>query len=184
MPRKFIKRFIPHHDAIHSHKGLRFLGPLIKDPNLLHLNRRSVSGAVGIGLFLAFVPVPFQMLLAAIAAIIVRINLPITMAMVWLTNPVTIPPMFYFAYKVGTWLLGSPKQDFHFELSWTWITDSLGTIWEPFLLGCFFVGTVAGLLGSVAVRTIWRLKVQQSWKERQQKRMLKKESENPVQGKQ
>ena len=174
MPKKFFKRFIPHHDAIHSHKRLRILGPLIKDPNLLHLNRRSVSGAVGVGLFLAFVPVPFQMLLAAISAIIIRINLPITMAMVWITNPITIPPMFYFAYKVGVWLLGTPKQEFHFELSWNWITDSLGSIWEPFLLGCFFVGSLLGLLGSVTVRALWRLKVQQSWKERKRLRLLKK----------
>jgi uncharacterized protein (DUF2062 family) len=180
MPRKFIKRFIPHHDTIHSHKGLRILGTLIQDPNLLHLNRRSVSGAVGVGLFLAFVPVPFQMLLAAIAAIIIRINLPITMAMVWITNPITIPPMFYFAYKVGVWILGVPHGEFHFELSWTWITDSLGAIWQPFLLGCFFVGSTAGLLGSVAIRTIWRLKVQQSWRERKQKRLLKKAAQDSL----
>ena len=70
MPKKFIKRFVPGHETIHGHKTLRFLGPLIKDPNLLHLNRRSVSGAVGIGLFLAFVPVPFQMLLAAISSVL------------------------------------------------------------------------------------------------------------------
>lgn len=174
MPKKFFKRFMPHHEKIHSHKGLRVLGPLLHDPNLLHLNRRSVSGAVGVGLFLAFVPVPFQMLLAAISAIAIRINLPITVAMVWITNPITIPPMFFFAYKVGTWLLGTPKQDFNFELSWTWITESLGTIWEPFLLGCFFVGSIAGLLGSVLIRALWRLKVQQSWRERRQKRLLKK----------
>jgi len=174
MPKKFFKRFIPHHDTVHSHKSLRFLGPLVKDPNLLHLNRRSVSGAVGMGLFLAFVPVPFQMVLAAISAIIIRINLPITMAMVWLTNPITIPPMFYFAYKVGVWILDTPKQEFDFELSWTWITDSLGAIWQPFLLGCFLVGATAGLLGSITIRTLWRLKVQQSWRERKQQRLLKK----------
>lgn len=183
MPRKFIKRFLPHHDTIHRHKHLRILGPLVHDPNLLHLNRRSVSGAVGVGLFLAFVPVPFQMLLAAISAILIRINLPITMAMVWVTNPITIPPMFYFAYKVGVWMLGAPKQEFDFELSWDWISSSLGTIWEPFLLGCFFVGSVAGLLGGVTIRALWRMHVQQSWNERKQKRLLKKASKNPLEEK-
>ncbi|WP_455209968.1 DUF2062 domain-containing protein [Kaarinaea lacus] len=174
---------MPHHDTVHNHKRLRFLGPLIKDPNLLHLNRRSVSGAVGMGLFLAFVPVPFQMVLAAIAAIIIRINLPITMAMVWLTNPITIPPMFYFAYKVGVWILDTPKQEFDFELSWTWITDSLGAIWEPFLLGCFLVGATAGLLGSITIRAVWRIKVQQSWRERKQKRLLRKAVKKSVEEK-
>lgn len=183
MPKKFFKRFIPHHDTIHGHKSLRFLGPLIKDPNLLHLNRRSVSGAVGVGLFLAFVPVPFQMLLAGFSAVIIRINLPITLAMVWLTNPVTTPPMFYFAYKVGAWLLGTPNQEFNFELSWDWLKGSLGNIWEPFLLGCLIVGTTLGVLGSIGVRTLWRLKVQQTWKERKRKRLMKQIAENPLHGK-
>jgi hypothetical protein len=102
------------------------------------------------------------------------------MAMVWITNPITIPPMFYFAYKVGVWILGVPHREFHFELSWTWITDSLGAIWEPFLLGCFFVGSTAGLLGGIAMRTIWRLKVQQSWRERKQKRLLKKTAQDSL----
>jgi uncharacterized protein (DUF2062 family) len=105
------------------------------------------------------------------------------MAMVWLTNPITIPPMFYFAYKVGVWILGAPKQEFDFELSWTWITNSLGNIWEPFLLGCFIVGTTTGLLGSVTIRALWRYKVQQSWRDRKQKRLLKKTAKNPMEEK-
>jgi uncharacterized protein (DUF2062 family) len=174
MPRRFIKRYVPSHEHIHSHKGLRFLRPLLKDPNLLHLNRRSVSGAVGIGLFMAFVPVPFQMVLAALSAVLARVNLPIAVAMVWLTNPITIPPMFYFAYRVGVWLLGTPEHHFHFELSWQWLTESLGAVWEPFLFGCFFVGSVLAVVGSIAVRTLWRLKVQQMWRQRQRQRSLKK----------
>jgi len=57
---------------------------------------------MAVGLFCAFVPLPIQMLLAAAAAIIFRVNLPISVGLVWITNPVTIPPMFYFCYKVGT----------------------------------------------------------------------------------
>ena len=174
MPKKFIKRYLPHHDTIREHKHLRIIRPLLEDPNLLHLNRRSVSGAVAVGLFLAFVPVPFQMLLAAIVAIIVRVNLPISVVLVWVSNPLTMPPLFYFAYKVGVWLLGAPEGKFHFELSWSWLTESLGAIWEPFLLGCFFVGAISALVGSLTMRALWRFKVQQSWNERKQKRLLKK----------
>lgn len=174
MPKRFFKRYMPHHDTIREHKHLRLIRPLLDDPNLLHLNRRSVSGAVAVGLFMAFVPVPFQMLLAAIAAIFVKVNLPISVAMVWLSNPLTMPPLFYFAYKVGAWLLDKPYAQIKFELSWQWLTQSLGDIWQPFLLGCLLVGASSALAGSLLVRALWRMKVQQTWNERKQKRLLKK----------
>ena len=176
MPKRFFKRYMPHHDTIREHKHLRLIRPLLDDPNLLHLNRRSVSGAVAVGLFMAFVPVPFQMLLAAIAAIFVKVNLPISVAMVWLSNPLTMPPLFYFAYKVGAWLLDKPYAQIKFELSWQWLSQSLGDIWQPFLLGCLLVGASCALAGSLLVRALWRMKVQQTWNERKQKRLLKKQA--------
>ena len=108
MPRKLIKRYLPDHKKIREHKHLRFLGALLHDPNILHLNRRSVSGAFSLGLFVAFIPVPFQMVLSALGAIFFRVNLPIAVGLVWVTNPLTMPPLFYFAYKVGTWILQVP----------------------------------------------------------------------------
>jgi len=53
MPKKFIKRFMPDHQQIRNHKTLnRVFGNLLHDPNLLHMNRRSVSGAFFVGLLL------------------------------------------------------------------------------------------------------------------------------------
>ncbi len=160
MPKKFFRRFMPDHDLIRNHKFLnRIFGTLLHDPNLLHLNRRSVSGAVAVGLFLAFVPLPIQMLLAAGAAILLRVNLPIAVGMVWLTNPFTMTPLFFFSYKVGTWILGAPLHPVAFELSWAWLGTELVTIWQPFLLGCFVVGSGAALLGWLTVRILWRLHI-------------------------
>lgn len=170
MPRRIIKRFIPNHDKIRDHRHLQLLGPLLHDPNLLHLNRRSVSGAFAVGMFMAWVPVPFQMLLSALAAIIVRVNLPISVALVWITNPLTWGPMFYFAYKVGTWTMGQTPQKIKFELSMDWLSQSLGSHWQPFLLGCFIVGTVSAIVSYFVVRGLWRMMVLQNWKERKEKR--------------
>ena len=173
MPKRIIKRYMPDHEKIRDHKHLKILGPLLHDPNLLHLNRRSVSGAFAVGLFIAWVPVPFQMLLSAIIAIFVRVNLPISVVLVWITNPLTMGPMFYFAYKVGTWILGYDTRNIKFELTWDWLSQSLHVIWQPFLLGCFIVGVVSSVVGTFAVRGLWRLIVVQNWNERKAKRLEK-----------
>jgi uncharacterized protein (DUF2062 family) len=150
---------LPEHYKIRDHKHLRIFGTLLHDPNLWHLNRRSVSGAAAVGLFFAWVPVPFQMVLSAALAIPARVNLPIAVVLVWISNPVTMPPLFYFAYKLGSWLLGTTPQQFEFELSFNWLLNEMGQIWQPFLLGCFVSGVVCSLAGFALIRLLWRLHI-------------------------
>ncbi|GMR00110.1 MAG: DUF2062 domain-containing protein [Zetaproteobacteria bacterium] len=166
MPRRFIKRYMPDYATIRRQKCLYCLGTLLHDPALWHLNRHSVAGAFFVGLLIAFVPVPFQMLLAASMAIVVHVNIPISVALVWLTNPLTMPPMFYFAYKVGQWMLNLPDHDFDFELSWNWLSHGLSHIWQPFLLGCLVLGLASGILGYLSVRFAWRAYVIHKWRQR------------------
>jgi len=173
MPKNFIKRHMPDHKKIREHKHLKFLGALLHDPNILHLNRRSVAGAFSVGLFFAFVPVPFQMVLAAIGAIVARVNLPISVALVWITNPLTMPPIFYFAYKLGTWILNTPLQNIEFQLSMDWLMQELGIIWQPFLLGCFVCGVGFAILSNILIRLIWRIHVGRSWTKRREQRAHK-----------
>ena len=172
MPKKFIKRYMPDHMKIRNHKTLnRVFGTLLHDPNLFHMNRRSVTGAFFVGLFLAFVPLPIQMLLAAGLSILLRVNMPITIGLVWLTNPVTLGPVFYFCYKVGTWILDTPLQKIHFELSWTWLQTELITIWQPFLLGCFIVGLSVAVVGAGTIRLLWNLHLIRHIKARKRRRL-------------
>jgi uncharacterized protein (DUF2062 family) len=156
MPRKFLQRFLPHHRTIKENKHLQIFGDWLHEPNLWHLSRRSVAGAFAVGLFCAWVPIPFQMVLAAGAAILFRTNLPISIVLVWLTNPVTIPPMFYFAYLVGTWIVGAPVSHFSFELTFDWLFNELSAIWKPFLVGCFTMAAGSSLIGYASIQTIWR----------------------------
>jgi len=168
---------MPDHEKIRSNKQLnKVFGTLLHDPNLLHLNRRSVSMAFFVGLFMAFVPLPSQMIMAAAVAIFIRCNLPIAVGLVWVSNPITMPPFFYFAYKVGTWILGTPEHVFTFELSWEWIGTELAAIWEPFLLGCTVSGLVFGALGYGVIRLLWRLHIISAIKERKMRKAKKKSS--------
>ncbi len=172
MAKKLFKRFIPDTKKIKNHKHLKVFGKLLHDPNLWHLNRYSVATAFSVGLFCAFVPVPFQMVLAAAVAIMVRANLPISVALVWITNPITMPPIFFSAFKLGAWVLGREPTGFNFELSFHWLTTGLQNIWAPFLLGCFICGTVLAVLSNIAIRIIWRYSVKRDWHARKERRRL------------
>ncbi len=139
-----------------KHKHLRHLGALLQDENLWHLNRRSVSGGVAAGLFWAMIPIPLQMLAAALSAIVFRVNLPISVALVWITNPLTMPAIFYMNYLVGAWLLGTPAHVGEFEWSFDWITAELGAIWMPLYFGSLVLGVLLALIGYCTMRLYWR----------------------------
>ncbi len=169
MPKHLIKRYAPDKETLRNHKQLRMFGRLLHDPNLWHLNRRSVSGAFAVGLFWALIPIPFQMVTAAATAIPVRVNLPVSVALVWITNPVTMPPIFYTTYLVGTWILGVPPQPFELELSVDWLLNSIGHLWKPLFLGSFICASVSSGLGYAIMRGFWRWHVIRHLKRRQTK---------------
>lgn len=169
-PRDILRRYLPKIEELRHARGFHLLGERLHDPELWHLTRRSTALAVGIGLFLAFVPVPFQMLLAAAAALIVRVNLPVTVACVWLTNPLTMAPIYYGCYRLGAWVLGMPPQPFHLELTWEWLSHSLHDTWQPLLLGNLLVALLCAVTGYATVRLLWRLHLVRRWQERKRRR--------------
>ena len=166
MPKKLIKKYMPDPEKLKQQKGLQFLGDRLHEPNLWRLNRRSVSLAFAIGLFAAWIPTPGQMAIAAVAAFYFSANLPISVALVWVTNPLTMPPMFYFAYRVGLWSLGNPLPGEGFEFSLDSVMVSLGDIGGPFLFGCLILGVISSVVGYFGIRLFWRYHVMKQWQER------------------
>jgi uncharacterized protein (DUF2062 family) len=169
MPKKIFKRYMPDHNTIKNNKHLQIFGALLHNPNLWHLNRNSVAKAFAVGLFFAFIPVPFQMVLAAGFAIIVHSNLPLSVALVWITNPLTIPAIFYGCYMVGIWLLDRPEKEFVFEANWQWLLDSLSTIGPAFLLGCGVLAVFFSILGYFSIHGLWRYSVIKQWNKRKKR---------------
>jgi uncharacterized protein (DUF2062 family) len=166
MPRNLIKKYLPHPDKIKENRFLSVFGPVIHEPQLWHLTRHSVSKAFLIGLFFAFWPVPFQMVLAAGGAILLRGNLSLSVALVWITNPVTMPFMFGLAYYVGITTLDYEASEFEFELSWQWLEHNLQSIWQPFLLGCMICAIISAIIGYFAIGLFWRLHIVRAWNNR------------------
>jgi uncharacterized protein len=177
MPKKFLKRIVPSPARIRSVKALRVLGDWVYASNLWHINRYSASMAFFVGLFVAFIPTPGQTLIAAVLAVLLRCNLPLSVGLVFLTNPVTMPPVFYMAYRIGALIIDVPASNLEFEPSFSWLGNGLGAIWQPFLLGCLICGLFSGSLGYVIVSQLWRWNVARQWHARQRKRAERKLSD-------
>ncbi len=156
--RKYLKKITPNNKELQNHKYLKWLGKYLLDDNLWFFNRHAIAKAFAIGLFCAFIPVPFQMVLACIFAIIFRSNLPVAVALVWITNPITMPIIFYLAYKLGAVILGVALVN-NFNFSFAHLSEIFTIIWQPFLLGCFLFSSVFAVLGYFGVNFIYKINI-------------------------
>lgn len=172
MPKSFIRRWLPTPEQIRDNRGLKLLGALLHDPNLFHLNRHSVSAAFAVGIFTAFLPLPGHMVIAALLALWFRCNLPLSVILVWISNPVTMPAIFYTTYKLGAWILGTPPLGFKIELSWEWLTREVGKIWLPLFFGSLLCGTFFATAAYFAMQALWRRHVLKRWKMRLAQRTM------------
>ena len=168
--KQFFKRYLPGKEQVREIRSLKFLGDVIFEANLWHFNRHSVSYAALVGLFCCFLPMPFQMIPATLLSLWVRCNIPLAIALVWVSNPITMPPMMYFAYRIGVFLLGPPKNVDSATLTWHWFSSQFANIWQPLLLGALICGITSGTLAFVAIRLYWRWRVGRDWNVRKLKR--------------
>jgi len=171
MPKKILQKFFPSPEQVKSNPSLRLLAPLFSKPNLWHINRRSVARAFFVGLFCAMLPLPFQMGIAAVLAFYLNSNVPISVGLVWITNPFTMPPIFYATYRLGAWMLDKPSRDFNIELSVDWVLTELGAIWEPLLLGSVVAGLMCGVISYIGMNIVWRRHVLKNWEKRRVSRL-------------
>lgn len=180
MPRQFFRKYLPDPEQLRQHRSLRFLGDLLADPNLWHINRRSLAGAAFVGIFTGFMPIPFQMVLTALMALKLRCNLPFSLVLAWFNNPFTYMPVFYFTYQLGNRVLnhsGPPPGEIGISLQkltdLEWMLENLPSLWEvlvPLWVGSLLAGLVGGGLAWLIVRLGWRVIVARNWRLRRSTR--------------
>ena len=174
----------PH--TILNNRWIARFGPRIREPNLWHLNRRSVSAGIAMGVLAAFIPLPVQIFVAISLCFVVRGNLALAVAATWISNPFTYLPIFFFCYELGTAIVGVPLdhegvpikigvalvlEDFEAFLA---LLNSLRfKAVAPLLLGCLLVGTLASGASYVLIRILWRLHIKKAWKHRSEQRLTK-----------
>lgn len=180
MPRKLFRKYLPDHRSIRENRYLRLFGAALQHHDLWHLHRRSVAGGVAVGMFCGLVPGPLQMLSAALCAIVLRVNLPVAAMVTWYTNPVTILPLYYVAYKLGLLVTGSqsatpPHFDFQvFDLPVAeWIPATahwFAAMGKPFVTGLVLLALMLAVAGYVLVMAGWRAQVLLAWRKRRRLR--------------
>lgn len=159
MPRRFFRKFALKRDRFHGEWYLQPFRHLLHDHNLWGIRRRTVVPAFSIGLFVACLPFPGHPLLAALLALAMRVNIPVAALTTFVSNPVTMGPMYFFAYRIGRDLLGVPPTPFSFEASLEWVTETFVHIWQPMVLGCVLLGSLLALAGYIGLDLLWRASI-------------------------
>ena len=120
----------------------------------LSVNRRMITRGVAVGLFWGFIPMPMQMLAVMATTPFLRFNVPIAISMVWLSNPFTMPPMYYMEYLTGNFLLGREGID-DIELTVEWFSANIGDIFVPLYVGTAFYSIVVTGFIYVLLNRLW-----------------------------
>ncbi len=156
MPRRFFRKFAFKRREFSERWFMTPFRHLLHDNRYWSIRRKAVVPAFALGLFVAFLPIPGHMLVAVLGSLVLRINIPVSALATLIVNPLTISPIYYFAYRVGAKLLSIEPGPPNFELSIDWITNTLVSIWQPMLLGCVLVGAIVALIGYVFLDVMWR----------------------------
>lgn len=159
MPRRFFRKFAFKRHQITEQRLVSPFQHLMHDQNLWGIRRKTVVPAMAWGVFVAFMPIPGHVLVAVLGSLLIRCNIPVAALATFVSNPLTIAPIFYFSYRVGVDLLGWPVAPFDIELSIDWLQSTFATIWQPLVLGSVFVGSIAALIAYVLLDVLWRFSI-------------------------
>ncbi|MBN1521363.1 MAG: DUF2062 domain-containing protein [Candidatus Aureabacteria bacterium] len=165
MTRKWFKRTLDQKEKWKNSFLHSLFGERLFHRDLWHVSRKSLAGGLALGLFLAFTPtVPFHMVLAAIGAILFRVNLPVAVLVCWINNPFTMYFIYLYDLKLGRFL---------FERVVNLSSHVTQGRWEIFMkntsylwLGSFILSSLAALAGYCSTRVLWRYLTVQRWKKR------------------
>lgn len=179
--RKIFRKYIPDAANLRRNRWLAPFADSLGHPRLWHLNRHSCAGGVAVGLFAGLIPGPLQILTAVLLSLLLRVNLPLSMAVTFYSNPLTIVPLYAFAWGFGRLVMplfgltmppGATFRPPHIPdgagLS-GWIdalTEWVLALGEPLLIGLPLLALTLAALGYVTVLGVWRWHLVRAWRRR------------------
>jgi uncharacterized protein len=179
LPERF-RRYLPDPHTLREHRMLRWIGPALHHPRLWHVNRRGIALGIAIGVFFGLLIPVAQIFFAAVAALLLRANIPAAVGSTLITNPFTFAPVYYAAYHLGVWMLGYTdvpvvEVDIDRVAAKTatgialWM-DRLATVGMPLAVGLVTLAVSLSVLIYFAVHWTWRIRILRAWRRRQERR--------------
>lgn len=169
----------PTRESLEQVRWIRPFAHRVLEPSLWRFTRRSVPRGVALGIIVGiFLMIPgVQVAGAALLALPCRANVPVAMAMTFLSNPVTTPIILYSAIVTGNRFVGG-----HVDIltinhmvaesatigEWAqWLASSAA---PALVMGLFVISTILAAIGYLASSMLWRYWVAHKWKLRARNR--------------
>jgi uncharacterized protein (DUF2062 family) len=170
---QWLKGHIPTRETVHRYRLLRPFASHLSHSSLWRMTRRSVPRGVALGLFVAVIIPVMHTAIAALLAIPARANVAVAAVFTLVVNPLTIPPIYYAAYRIGSWELHhdaplvnpAAAERFSSELRRLlfWIHQASG----PIAIGVLTIAVGSAIVGYLASAFVWRFWTQSRWRNRQ-----------------
>lgn len=178
-----LARFLPSRQQLRENRWLRWMGPALHHPRLWHLSRRGLALGVALGIFFGLLIPLAQIPLSAAGAVALRANLPAAVASTLVTNPATLGPIYFAAWKLGATLLGDGSDEpkpvelteavqaqaqahvaLQPEMPRPGVLARLRAVGKPLMLGLAVLAVTCSLTAYYVVSWLWIRRVR--WKRR------------------
>ena len=169
--RNWFKRISPDREALLANRWLKPVAHRLAHPDIWHFNRRNVARGVALGLFVGLLVPLGQIVVAALLAASARGNLLVASVSTLVTNPFTFPPIYYAAWRTGSFLLapwreGAGGQAMAGPAADGSMLATLGSASLPTIAGLLLFATVSAMLGFALVHLAWRFALWRQWRRR------------------
>jgi uncharacterized protein (DUF2062 family) len=154
-------RFLKHPRKLRQRPVMRWFARHFLDKRVWRPTQHTLAGGMAVGSFITLQLLPIQMPVATILAAIFRVNIPIALALCWVSNPFTLPLLIPLEYAVGKWFLALyttvPSTPFPDHLP-----ESMVDAWvvlkehaPVMLIGGIVLGAICSLVSYVATWGVW-----------------------------
>lgn len=157
-----LRRYVPTQQSLERKRVLKPFARHLGHPELWRMSRRSVPRGVALGLFVGVIIPVMHTAIASLLAIPTRANVAMAAAFTLVVNPLTIPPLYYAAFRIGSWELHHDAPLLNPAMAER-VTSELGRIlfWlheasGPIAAGVLTIAVAAAALGYAASALFWR----------------------------
>lgn len=172
-----MKKVTPTTKSMKNSRGLKELKPYFKASCFVSRDQQPIARGIAAGLAGSVLP-GFQFLYAAILVILLRGNLPAALISTLFSNPLTVVPITYFIYFIGSLIVGNGTdfafQRFQWDFSsfhafWSNVSTWLMQFGKAYFIGLPIVSLALGLIGYFGTIFIWNTYLL-VWKKKRKKK--------------